>query len=92
MQGLRRANAGRQLFEMDLRLDFGPYALGIDTRVLQILKRGIDSESQHRIPEILSSRREARNERFRGASFETSLGFGCISYLELDDDDRTREV
>lgn len=85
---LRRALIVRERLQMDLILDLGPYALGIDTSLLAILQRGINTEAQYQIPEILMSHRQVRNERMRGASFETSLGLGCISYAELDEDER----
>lgn len=84
-QRLRRAGSARHRFDVDLLLDVGSHAVSIDRRVLVELQRGINSESQFRLPEILNSRRDVLHERLRGASFETSLGLGCISYADLDE-------
>jgi hypothetical protein len=94
-QRLRRANSARERFGVDLFLDAGSYAVGLDTDVAAILRHGIDGESQFKIDEILSSRRQLASERFHGVSFETSLGFGCIAYSDLDEEgdrDRVPEI
>lgn len=83
-QRLRRASAARERFQMDLILDVGRYALGLDTAVMGELRRGIDGESPARLTEILNGRRELAGVRFRRDSFETSLGFGCVAYSDLD--------
>lgn len=85
LKRLKRANSARERFAMDLLLDVGAYAVSLDTGVAAILRSGIDGESHYRIEEILSSRRDLAGMRFPGASFETSLGLGCIAYSELDD-------
>ena len=95
LQRLRRADAAQQRFEMALILDVGQYALGIDTGVLAVLQRGINGESAGRLSEILGTRRGLARERFTGDSFEASLGFGCISYSDLDVDggrENTQEI
>ena len=84
IQRLRRAENARRYFEMDLLLDVGDWAVGLDLDLASILRHGIDLEASYKIEEILSSRRVVSRERFHGASFETSLGLGCISYAELD--------
>lgn len=83
-QRLRRASAVRERFRMDLILDVGRYALGLDAAVRDELRRGINDESPARLTEILNGRRELGGARFRRDSFETSLGFGCVAYSELD--------
>lgn len=85
-QRLRRASSARERFGMDLVLDAGPSAVSVDQSVLHVLRHGIDEESQFKISESLRARRERGRDRFHGASFETSLGLGCVSYAELDED------
>ena len=81
---LRRANLARERFHMDLVLDIGSHAFGIDSELFKILHNGIDSQSHYYIREILSEGRH-RRERMRGPSFASSLGLGCVSYSELDE-------
>jgi len=90
LQRLRRAQTARERFGMDLVLDVGSGAVSLDTRVLDILRRGITAESPLQFSEILSMRRELSESRQSRASFESSLGFGCISYLDLDQDRERR--
>lgn len=84
-QRLRRTGLARQRFDAELVLDVGQYAVGLDPRVLAILKEGLNPESTHTLPGILDSRRE-RRDLFHGASFETSLGLNYISYSDLDEE------
>jgi len=84
-QRIRRAGHARDRFGMDLILDAGPCAVSVDQGVLVVLRDGISAESHFRIIEALASRRKRERERFRGGSFETALGIGCISYADLDD-------
>jgi hypothetical protein len=84
-QRLHRAGYARERFGMDLVLDVGPSALSIDQNVLHVLRHGINAESHFKISETLRASRERRRDQFRGASFETGLGIGCISYKDLDE-------
>jgi hypothetical protein len=84
-QRLRRAGYARERFGMELVLDAGPCSLCVDGGILRVLRHGIEAESQLNIPDILRSGRERRRDQLRGASFETSLGIGCISYSDLDE-------
>ncbi len=70
---------------MDLILDAGPCAVSVDQNVLHVLRDGINAQSHFEISEALGFRRKGGEDRFRGASFETSLGIGCISYKDLDE-------
>jgi hypothetical protein len=95
LQRLRRARSARQRFGMELLLDVGSQAVSLDSDVLAILRRGIDGESAQKLSEILDSRRQLARERSREASFEGSLGLGCVSYSDLDeqsDQDRTPQM
>lgn len=83
-QRLRRAESARQHFRMDLLLDVGQYALGLDMDVLAVLQDGINRESHLKLSEILDHRSERARSTLQGDSFETSLGIGCISYSDLD--------
>lgn len=83
-QRLHRAESARQQFDMDLVLDAGPCAVGVDRRILSILRHGINAESVFTICNVLSSRRDQGIDRFYGPYFKTSLGLGCIYYTELD--------
>ncbi len=83
-QRVRRAGVARERYGMELLLDVGKYALSIDHQVASILREGINKETERKIAEILNYRRKRSVERSPSASFETSLGFGCISYAELD--------
>jgi hypothetical protein len=85
-QRLRRASAARQRFGMELVLDVGRYAFGLDAGVLGVLQRGLDREAIYTLAEILDSPREFAHVTARGDSFRTSLGVGCISYADLDGD------
>jgi hypothetical protein len=84
---LRRANLAREHFHMELVLDLGSHALGIDSDLLTILHEGINNQSHDYIRKILDRRRITR-DRMKGSSFETSLGLGCIAYSELDETTR----
>lgn len=91
-QRLRRADVAQRRFAMALILDVGQYALGLDTRVLAVLQRGINAESTGTLSEVLNNRRGLAQRRFRGDSFEASLGFGCLSYSDLDVDGRREDT
>jgi hypothetical protein len=82
---IRRTGAARERFGMNLLLDVGKCALSIDPQVADVLRHGINEETQHKIAEVLRSRRQHANERHRGASFEMSLGLGCVFYSDLDE-------
>jgi hypothetical protein len=91
-QRLRRANSARQRLDMDLLLDVGQYALSLNSKILAVLKKGIDIESGYMLSHLLDSRGERDHQKFPGASFDTSLGFGLIAYSDLGEDrDRSRE-
>ncbi len=81
---IRRARAARNLFRMDLVLDAGSCAIGVDQIIGRVLSKGINQESQLEIFEALDSRREVRREQGPKASFESSLGIGCIFYAEIE--------
>lgn len=85
LQRLHRADYARERFGMALVLDAGPCAVSVDQDVLQVLRHGINAESHFKISETLGFSRKRRRDQFRGASFETSLGIGCISYKDLDE-------
>jgi hypothetical protein len=85
-QRLRRASSARQRFGMELVLDVGQYAFGLDAGVLSVLQRGIDREAISALADILDSPGEFTHMTARGDSFRTSLGVGCISYADLDGD------
>jgi hypothetical protein len=88
---LHRAGAARHRFGMELLLDVGPCALSLDSNVANVLRHGIDADSRFKVAEVLHSRRVHARDRLPGASFETSLGLGCIFYSELDEgNDRGR--
>jgi hypothetical protein len=91
-QRLHRASAARHRFGMELVLDVGEYAFGLDAGVLEVLQRGIDQDAVFALPKILESRSEFANAMARGDSFETSLGVGCISYADLDGEDRREDT
>lgn len=86
-QRLHRAGYARERFGMALVLDAGASAVSVDQNVLNVLRHGINAESHFKISETLGLGRKRRGESFRGASFETSLGMGCISYKDLDEGD-----
>lgn len=81
---LHRAASARELFGMDLVLDVGPCAVSVDPIILDILRHGINHESLSTISETLDHRGRIEHDRFRGASFETSLGLGCVYYADID--------
>jgi hypothetical protein len=75
---------------MDLLLDVGRCAVSMDPQIANVLRHGIHEESYHKIADVLRSRHKLTRERFRGASFETSLGLGCVFYSDLDEHDERR--
>ena len=82
---IRRAGIARERFGMDLLLDVGEWAVSLDPHVAEILRHGIHEDSPSVLADILHSRRKRARERGRGASFETSLGLGCVFYSDLDE-------
>jgi hypothetical protein len=85
-QRIHRAGYARQRFGMELVLDAGLCAVSVDQEVLHILRHGINAKSHVKISKMLDFRRKQKRDQFHGASFETSLGIGCISYEDLDEE------
>lgn len=83
---LRRSALARERFGMDLILDVGGSAVSVDPKILHVLSHGINEESQFKISDALSSRLQRRREQSSGGSFEASLGVGCVSYADLDEE------
>ncbi len=81
----RRAGVARERFGMDLLLDVGPCAVTLDPEVANVLRHGVHKESDHKLTELLRSRRKLARERSRKSSFETCLGLGCVFYADLDE-------
>lgn len=77
----RRITMAREAFNSDLILDVGPCAIGMNTRILNLLrKEGLRPEADKEI-ENLSTQGSAEGHRM---SFLNYLGLGCIFYEELD--------
>jgi hypothetical protein len=82
-QRARRSQNAYERFKANLLLDAGPCAIGIDPRVLGLLRRqGVTSEVATSLGDF-EQRERVRRPRER--SFLNYLGFGCIFYAELDE-------
>lgn len=82
---LRRTRFARERFGVDLVLDAGSFAIGLDPRVLGILRHGLTPETEGELEEAILLRRKHPRREIGTASFTTSLGFGCIAYSDLDE-------
>jgi len=77
-----RTAMARQRFNSDLILDVGPCAIGIDSRVLELLRKdGLRPEADKQIEELLTR----RPPELHAMSFLNYLGLGCFFYEELDE-------
>jgi len=79
----RRTMIARERFNVDLLLDVGPCAIGIDPRILGMLREaGIRGEMTGEFEHIADTR---RHDRWRAHSFANYLGLGCVFYEDLDE-------
>jgi hypothetical protein len=80
----RRSIIARERFGADLVLDVGPCAIGMDSRILNLLQEtGLREDSDKKLAELSDMRSDHASES-RGASFMNYLGLGCIFYDELE--------
>jgi hypothetical protein len=81
-QRFERAIAARERFGADLILDVGPCAIGIDTRVLNLLREnGVQGEMDSQLGDLADGRLEKHDGS--SSSFLNYLGLGCIFYEDL---------